>query len=491
MSQGEPFPMKLTEFLGHDTSAEASAAAIDISGITADSRVVKPGYLFAAMPGSKLDGARFITQAAAAGATAVLVGDDVDVPDGLGLAVVRTPDPRLALAQMAARFYRAQPQTIVAITGTSGKTSTAYFVRQIWAGLGLKAASLGTLGLIRPDGSTTASLTTPDPVTLHAMLASLAQDGVEHLAMEASSHGLDQRRLDGVRLTAGAFLNLGHDHLDYHKDAEDYFLAKLRLFNELLPSGAPAIINADVGDAERVIEVCYGRNLKVMTVGAKGKFIRIAAQASDGFGQRLTVWHEGEKRELTVPLIGGYQASNALMAAALCIGAGAPPDGVWARLPHLKGVPGRLEMVGGARGGMVVIDYAHKPDALKAALAALRPFATGKLICVFGCGGDRDRTKRPIMGHIATELADQVIVTDDNPRTEIPANVRAEIMTGARGATEIGDRREAIRAGVAMLGAGDVLLVAGKGHETGQYVGDQVLPFSDHAVVAEELALCS
>jgi UDP-N-acetylmuramoyl-L-alanyl-D-glutamate--2,6-diaminopimelate ligase len=480
--------MKLTEFLGHDATADASAAAVDIVGITADSRAVKPGYLFAAMPGSKLDGARFVAQAIEAGATAVLVGNDVLLPVGPKVAVVRSHDPRLSLAQMAARFYRHQPQTIVAITGTSGKTSTAYFVRQIWAGLGLKAANLGTLGLIRPDGSTTESLTTPDPVTLHAMLAELAQDGVEHLAMEASSHGLDQRRLDGVRLTAGAFLNLGHDHLDYHKDAEEYFQAKLRLFNELLPEGAPAVINADSGEAERVTEVSYSRGLKVMTVGAKGKFLRVTSQASDGFNQRVTLWHEGEKLELSIPLIGGYQASNALIAAALCIGAGAPPDGVFSRLAHLKGVPGRLEMVGGARGGMVVIDYAHKPDALKAALAALRPFATGRLICVFGCGGDRDRAKRPIMGHIATELADTVIVTDDNPRTEIPATVRAEIMTGARGATEIGDRREAIRAGVAMLGQGDVLLVAGKGHETGQYVMGEVLPFSDHAVVAEELA---
>ncbi len=482
--------MKLTEFLGRDARADASAGAVDIVGITADSRAVKPGYLFAAMPGSKLDGARFVAQAIEAGATAVLVGNDVLLPVAPKVAVVRSHDPRLSLAQMAARFYRHQPQTIVAITGTSGKTSTAYFVRQIWAGLGLKAANLGTLGLIRPDGSITESLTTPDPVTLHAMLAELAQDGVEHLAMEASSHGLDQRRLDGVRLTAGAFLNLGHDHLDYHKDAEEYFLAKLRLFNELLPEGAAAVVNADSGEAERVVDVAYRRQLKVMTVGKKGKFIRVVSEASDGFGQRLTVWHEGEKLELSIPLIGGYQASNALIAAALCIGAGAPPDGVFAQLPKLKGVPGRLEMVGGVRDGMVVIDYAHKPDALKAALAALRPFATGKLICVFGCGGDRDRTKRPIMGHIATELADTVIVTDDNPRTEVPATVRAEIMTGARGATEIGDRREAIRAGVALLGKGDVLLVAGKGHETGQYVMGEVLPFSDHAVVVEELARC-
>ena len=480
--------MKLSQILGPETQAPANAAAIDVTGLSADSRGVKPGFLFAAMSGSKRDGAAYVPAAIAAGAVAVLVGMQTGLPEMPGIVVVRADEPRLALARMAARFYRHQPDIVVAVTGTSGKTSTAYFVRQIWAGLGLKAANLGTLGLIKPDGSKVDSLTTPDPVTLHAMLAELAQDGCEHLAMEASSHGLDQRRLHGVRLAAGAFLNLGHDHLDYHKDAEEYLQAKLRLFDELLPEGAAAVVNADVPEAERVIEVAYRRGLKVMSVGAKGKSIRLVSCVSEGFAQAIVVQHEGERRELKVPLIGAYQASNALIAAGLCIGSGSPPDGVFARLEKLTTVPGRLEMVGGVRGGMVVIDYAHKPDALAAALKALRPFATGKLVCVFGCGGDRDKGKRPVMGRIAAELADEVIVTDDNPRTEVAQDIRAAILAGAQGAKEIGDRRAAIFEGVARVGPGDVLLVAGKGHETGQYVGFQVLPFSDHQVVAEALA---
>ncbi len=480
--------MKLSQIFGPEIRTAAGADGIDITGMTADSRTVKPGYLFAAMTGSKADGAKYARAAKDAGAVAILAGEDTVLPPDLGMAIVRSDDPRLALARMAARFYRHQPDTVVAITGTSGKTSTAYFVRQIWAGLGLKAANLGTLGLIRPDGSVTESLTTPDPVTLHAMLAELAQDGCEHLAMEASSHGLDQKRLHGVRLTAGAFLNLGRDHLDYHKDLDEYLQAKLRLFTELLPEGAAAVVNADCAEAETVVDAAYRHGLKVMTVGAKGKSLRLVSCVSDGFDQKLSIQHDGERREIKLPLIGAYQASNALVAAGLCIGSGSPPDGVFARLGMLKGVPGRLEMVGGVRGGTVVIDYAHKPDAIDAALRALRPFATGKLICVFGCGGDRDKGKRPVMGRIATELADQVIVTDDNPRTEVAQDIRAAILAGAPEAVEIGDRRAAIHEGVRRLSAGDVLLVAGKGHETGQYVGMQVLPFSDHTVVAEELA---
>ena len=480
--------MKLSQIFGPETTVSKGADGVDIVGLTADSRSVKPGFLFAALPGSKLDGAQFVAQALAAGAVAILTGDETVVHADRAVAVVRSSDPRLALARMSARFYRQQPGTIVAVTGTSGKTSTAYFVRQIWAGLGLKAANVGTLGLVKPDGTTVDSLTTPDPVTLHAMLAELAQNGCEHLAMEASSHGLDQRRLDGVRLAAGAFLNLGHDHLDYHSDLTDYLQAKLRLFSDLLPEGAAAVINADCPQVEIVTETAYRHGLKVMTVGHKGKAIRLVELRSEGFAQGMVVQHEGERWELTVPLVGGYQATNALIAAALCIGTGCPPDGVFARLETLTGVPGRLEVVGGSRGGMVVIDYAHKPDALAAALKALRPLATGKLIVVFGCGGDRDKAKRPVMGQIAMELADQVIVTDDNPRTEIAQDVRAAIMAAAPGAREIGDRRAAIHEGVARLGPGDVLLVAGKGHETGQYVGFQVLPFSDHQVVAEALA---
>jgi len=480
--------MKLSQILGPETSTPENAGAVDVVGLTADSRAVKAGYLFAALPGSRLDGTAYVPQAVAAGAVAILAANDAPLADGPGLMVVRSAEPRLALARMAARFYRHQPDVVVAVTGTSGKTSTAFFVRQIWAGLGLKAANLGTLGLVKPDGSMVDTLTTPDPVMLHALLAEMAQEGVEHLAMEASSHGLDQRRLDGVRLAAGAFLNLGRDHLDYHKNTEDYLAAKLRLFDDLLPEGAAAVVNADVPECEQVVEVAYRRGLKVMTVGAKGKAIRLVSRASVGFGQKIAVQQEGERRELTIPLIGDYQAHNALMAAGLCIGSGSPPDGVFAKLEKLTGVPGRLEMAGGVRGGMVVIDYAHKPDALAAALKALRPFATGKLVCVFGCGGDRDKGKRPVMGKIAAELADVVIVTDDNPRTETAASIRAEVLAGAVGAREIGDRAEAIGVAVAAMGKGDVVLIAGKGHEPYQIIGETKHHFSDREEAEKAIA---
>ena len=291
-----------------------------------------------------------------------------------------------------------------------------------------------------------------------------------------------------MTLAAGAFNNIGHDHLDYHKDFEDYFNQKKRLFRVLLPEGAGAVVNADAARSEEVVEESYRRGLKVMTVGFKGKGIRIESLERDGFGQRLCVYHDGERHDLHLPLVGGYQAGNALMAAGLCIASGSPPEGVFARLEHLSGVTGRLEIAGRIRGGIVVIDYAHKPDALTACLDALRPFVTGKLICLFGCGGDRDKAKRPMMGGIAVEKADSVIVTDDNPRTEVPVQIRSEILAAAPGAREIGDRREAIFAGVREIQTGDVLLVAGKGHETGQYIGDTVIPFSDHEVVREALA---
>jgi UDP-N-acetylmuramoyl-L-alanyl-D-glutamate--2,6-diaminopimelate ligase len=479
--------MKLRYLLDPGMPIAAGTEDIDIYGITADSRAVKPGFVFVAVPGSKADGARFVPAAVSAGAALIVSSKQALFEAPSTVPVLRVDNPRRTLALMAARYARAQPDIIVAVTGTQGKTSIASFVRQIWAAQGLKAASLGTIGLVRPDGSVVDSLTTPDPVTLHTLLAELTTEGVDHLAMEASSHGLEQCRLDGVRLTAGAFNNIGHDHLDYHQDFEDYFTQKKRLFRELLPKGAGAVINADDPRSAEVVEEAYGRGLKVMTVGRAGKSIKLEKLESVGFEQQVTLRHEGERFEIRLPLIGGYQASNALMAAGLCIAAGSPPEGAFDRLQALKGVTGRLEMAGGVREAMVVIDYAHKPDALAAALQALRPFVTGKLICVFGCGGDRDRGKRPMMGRIASELADLVIVTDDNPRTEQPASIRAEIMAGATGAREIGDRREAILAAAHQLAAGDVLLVAGKGHETGQYVGDHVLPFSDHEVVAEAL----
>ncbi len=378
---------------------------------------------------------------------------------------------------MAARFYAAQPRVIVAVTGTNGKTSVAEFTRQIFATLGHTAASLGTIGLVKPDGSVYGSLTTPDPVSLHAALAGLASEGVTHLAFEASSHGLDQYRLDGVRLAAAAFTNLGRDHLDYHADENAYLAAKMRLFTELLRPGQPAVVNADGARAADVMAAARARGLGLFTTGKAGEHLRLVSLATDGFTQRIVVRHDGRDFPLRFPLPGSYQIENALLAVGLAIGAGAEPAAAINAMAALMGVKGRLEIVGRRAGGLAVVDYAHKPEALAAALDALRPFASGRLICVFGCGGDRDKGKRPIMGRIVVEKADVAIVTDDNPRSEKPEAIRAEILVAAPGAREIGDRAEAIGTGVRMLGAGDVLLVAGKGHETGQIVGNTVLPF--------------
>ena len=381
---------------------------------------------------------------------------------------------------IAAKLSGAQPACAVAVTGTSGKTSVADFTRQIFTQLGRQAASLGTIGVIKPSGAIYGSLTTPDPVTLHATLASLANEGVTHLAFEASSHGLDQHRLDGVKLTAAAFTNLGRDHMDYHPTVEAYLAAKMRLFTELLEPGQTAVINADGAFAAQVSDIAKARGLKVMTVGNAGETLHLKSVERDGFQQRLAIGYGGATYNVPLPLVGGYQVENALVAAGLAIAAGEHPGESILALASLKGVPGRLEIVGEAKGGLTVVDYAHKPEALMAALAACRPFVSGKLICVFGCGGDRDKGKRPIMGGIAVKNADVVIVTDDNPRTEKPDVIRREILAAAPGAREIGDRAEAITAAVAMMSKGDVVLVAGKGHETGQIIGDRVVPFSDH-----------
>jgi UDP-N-acetylmuramoyl-L-alanyl-D-glutamate--2,6-diaminopimelate ligase len=480
--------MKLSRLLGSETTRPPGAAAVEVTGLTPDSRTVRPGDLFAALPGTRTDGAEFIPAALAAGARAVLVDEGVSVPEGITVPVIRAKDPRRALALIAAEYYRQQPETIVAVTGTNGKTSTTSFVRQIWANLGLKAANLGTLGLVKPDGSVVESLTTPEPVTLHRLLAEIAQGGVTHLAMEASSHGLEQRRLDGVKLAAGAYLNIGHDHLDYHKSEDDYFNVKLRLFDTLLSADAAAVINADGERAGEVVDAAYARGVRVMTVGTKGKSLRLESIDRDGFAQRLTVWHEGERHQVRLPLVGSYIASNALVAAGLAIATGTPPEGAFASLEQLKGVTGRLEIVAEAKGGLVVVDYAHKPEALDAALDALRPFVTGKLICVFGCGGDRDRGKRPVMGRISTAKANITIVTDDNPRTEDAASIRKEILAGAPGAIEIGDRAQAIAHAVGLMGRGDVVLIAGKGHETYQIIGETKHHFSDHEEAAKALA---
>ena len=479
--------MKLSAITGLDTAVPQGTGDVDLSGVTADSRAVKPGMLFAALSGSKADGSRFIADAIAKGAAAVLVSTATAVDPSVRVPIVRSADPRRALALIAAQFYPRQPAHIVAITGTNGKTSVADFTRQLMTAVGAQAASVGTIGIVKPDGAVYGSLTTPDPVTLHQTLDALAGEGITHLAMEASSHGLDQCRLDGVRLQAGAFLNLGRDHLDYHPTVEDYLAAKLRLFSHLLQPGQTAVINADGPRAADAIAAATARGLSLMTTGRTGRDIRLIETVRDGFRQRLAVEHQGKRYDLDLGLIGDYQASNALVAAGLAIATGLAPAHVFNALPDLIGVSGRLEVVAHHNGGIAVVDYAHKPEALDAALGALRPFVTGRLICVFGCGGDRDAGKRPIMGRIAVDNADVVIVTDDNPRTEVAAAVRAAILADAPGAEEIADRGDAIARGMAMLAEGDVLLVAGKGHETGQIVGTTVIPFSDHHAIRSAL----
>jgi UDP-N-acetylmuramoyl-L-alanyl-D-glutamate--2,6-diaminopimelate ligase len=450
-----------------------------VANLCADSRRVKSGDVFFALAGAREDGLAFVAQAVENGAS-VIVAERAPpfLPAHVGSVVVA--DARAALAHAAARLYPRQPETIVAVTGTSGKTSVAAFVRQLWAALGLEAASLGTIGIVSRKMNVYGALTTPDPVALHQALDGLARAGVTHLALEASSHGLDQKRLDGVRLGAGAFTNLSRDHLDYHATPEAYLAAKLRLFGQILPPGAPAVIDGDSDAAAPVIEAAKRRGLKVFTIGAKGEAIRLAAASREGFATRLSLEHAGRQWRVLLPLPGDFQVSNALVAAGLCIATGSDAGAVFQALEALEGAPGRLERVGERHGAPVFVDYAHKPDALDKALATLRPFVRDRLVVVFGCGGDRDAGKRPIMGEIAARAADVVIVTDDNPRSENPAAIRAAILAAAPGAIEIGDRGLAIRTAVAMLAGGDALLIAGKGHETGQIVGNATLPFSDH-----------
>ncbi|HXT08077.1 MAG TPA: UDP-N-acetylmuramoyl-L-alanyl-D-glutamate--2,6-diaminopimelate ligase [Roseiarcus sp.] len=463
--------MRLGELL------DGAGPTIEVCGLATDSRKVAPGEVFFALAGARDDGLKHVAQAVARGAAAIVAEQR---PQGLGGAVfVAVADARAALARAASRFYPERPATLVAVTGTSGKTSVAAFVRQIWAGLGYEAASLGTIGVVSRPLTVYGSLTTPDPVTLHRTLARLAAAGVTHLAMEASSHGLDQKRLDGVTPVAAGFTNLSRDHMDYHASEQDYLAAKLRLLCELLPQGGPAVIDADSAIAPRVVAAVRAAGRLAFTVGANGEAIRLESATRQGFSARLALAYAGRSYEAILPLPGDFQVSNALVAAGLCLASGAPADGVFAALDRLQGAPGRLERVGDKGGAPVFVDYAHKPDALEKALGALRPFVAGRLIVVFGCGGDRDPGKRPMMGEIASRAADVVIVTDDNPRSENPAAIRAAILAAAPGAREIGDRRQAIRAGVALLQPGDALVIAGKGHETGQIVGDRVLPFSD------------
>ncbi len=478
--------MKLRDLLGDDAACPAGAGDIAVSGLASDSRLVKPGEVFFALAGAKTDGARFVASAIAAGAVAI-VGEHEIASSGK-VPFVKAANARRALARAAARFFPRQPETIAAVTGTSGKTSVAAFTRQIWARLGHAAASVGTVGLVSPSRTIYGSLTTPDPISLHRTLDEIAREGVTHLAFEASSHGLDQHRLDGVRVSAGAFTNLSRDHMDYHPTVEHYLAAKLRLFSDLVVDGGVAVVAADHEHARAFVDAAMRRRLRLIRVGHAGAEIRLRDAAIDGFGQRLTIEHDGRTRTLRLPLVGEFQIENALVSAGLAIGTGSAADDVFAALEHLEGAKGRLELVGSKGGAPVFIDYAHKPDALEKALAALRPFVRGRLVVVFGAGGDRDPGKRPLMGEIASRLADDVIITDDNPRSEIPAAIRAAIRAAAPRAREIGDRTEAIRAAVGALQSGDVLMIAGKGHETGQIVGDKILPFSDHDAVAAALA---
>jgi UDP-N-acetylmuramoyl-L-alanyl-D-glutamate--2,6-diaminopimelate ligase len=477
--------VKLTELIGQEGEFDARHAAVEVTGIASDSRKVKPGDLFIAVPGNKADGLTFVPQAVAAGAIAVVAER---APESLpeGIAFVRAGNVRRALALAAARLYPRQPKVIAAVTGTSGKTSVAAFTRQIWTALGIEAASIGTIGLVTPKEETYGSLTTPDPIELARTLDRLAEDGITHLAMEASSHGLDQHRLDGVRVTVGGFTNLSRDHMDYHATEQVYLAAKLILFARIVIDDGAAVV-ADGLHAPAVIAAAKARGLRALTVGVRGEGIRLTESSVDGFSQTLRLEHAGKKHRVRLPLVGAFQIENALVAAGMAIATGSEPAAVFHALEGLEGARGRLELIGQRNGAPIFVDYAHKPDALAKALDALRPYAKRKLIVVFGAGGDRDQGKRPLMGEIAAEKADAVIVTDDNPRSENPAAIRAAILAAARGAIEIGDRGEAIRRAVAALQPGDVLLVAGKGHESGQIVGEAVLPFSDHEAVAAAL----
>jgi UDP-N-acetylmuramoyl-L-alanyl-D-glutamate--2,6-diaminopimelate ligase len=459
--------------------------ALDIAGVTADSRQVVPGDLFAALPGSLADGRAFIAEAVERGAVAVLAPHGTEWPPGVPpRPLLLDPEPRRRLAQMAAALAGPQPKTVVAVTGTNGKTSTVEFLRQLWLAGGETAASLGTLGLIAPGFDPGPGLTTPDPVTLAEILSGLARAGITRAAIEASSHGLDQFRLDGLSLAAGAFTNLTRDHLDYHGTVAAYRAAKLRLFEELLPLGAPVVASADM-DADTLAalqEIAARRRLNLRTVGERGSAIQLLQSVPRPDGQILTVEANSGRREVMLPLPGRFQADNALMAAALAGTLGMRDP--LALLPGLTGVPGRLQLATRLPNGAVVyVDYAHTPDALERLLAALRPHTLDRLHVVFGAGGDRDRGKRPLMGAAAARYADVVVVTDDNPRTEDPAAIRAAVRAACPDSIEIGDRAKAIAEALADLGSGDVLVVAGKGHEQGQSIGGVLLPFDDVSVV--------
>ncbi|GAB3126221.1 UDP-N-acetylmuramoyl-L-alanyl-D-glutamate--2,6-diaminopimelate ligase [Novispirillum itersonii] len=461
-------------------------AGTAISALTADSRAVRPGTLFAALPGVKMDGHSYIPAALAAGASALLVKADWD--GEAPVPVIRSAEPRLALAWMAAAFHSAMPAHIAAVTGTNGKTSTAVFFRQIWGQLGQRAASIGTLGLTGPDFETYEGLTTPDPVTLHRYLAEAAGQGCAYTCMEASSHGLDQFRLDAVPVEAAAFTNLTRDHLDYHKTVEAYFAAKAGLFTRVLKAGGIAVLNADIPEFPTLKRLTEEAGRRVWSFGRNGTTLRLTDRSIHTGGQTLSLEVMGVTHTVDLPLVGEFQAMNALTALGLVLATGGAPAAAVDALNHLTGVPGRLEKAGQRRNGAsVYVDYSHTPDSLINVLTAVRPHASGRVIVVFGCGGDRDPGKRPLMGEAAARYADVQILTDDNPRSEDPATIRAAARPGCPDAIEIGDRRAAIFAAVDMLQEGDVLVIAGKGHEDGQIVGTVTLPFDDRLVARDAL----
>lgn len=475
--------MKLTEL----TQLARRLPPLDIKGLTADSRAVKPGYLFAALPGTQVDGRTFIPKAVAAGASAVLAvpGTEAEVP------VIESEEPRLTLALIAMRFFPGQPKTVAGITGTNGKTSVARFTQQIWEAGGAKAGTLGTLGAFAPGYEYALRHTTPDPIEIHQILSTMATMGTTHLAMEVSSHGLAQHRADGVQFTHAAFTNITQDHLDYHPTFEDYFQAKMRLITDLLPKDGTVVINADGAGTDRVRAETERAGRGAITVGRAGQEIVMTGLRPVTDGLVVGVAASGVEREISLPLIGAFQADNALVAAGLAVAGGAAIDDVLDRLGSLSAAPGRMQWAGTKtfpEGGEATayVDFAHTPDAIDTALRAIRPHADGRIVIVFGAGGDRDRRKRPLMAQAAAKGADLIIVTDDNPRTEDAGAIRAEVLRGAEDAEDVGDRRAAIAEGVRHLAPGDVLLVAGKGHERGQTIGTVTYPFDDVAV-AEEL----
>lgn len=474
--------MRLADLTG--LSLPTSVRDIDIAGITADSRAVMPGFLFAALPGSKADGRRFAPDAAARGAVAILAPlGSATLPElaATGLPVIEDADPRHRLALLSATFHGRQPPRVAAVTGTNGKTSVASFATQLLAAAGRRAASLGTLGVSAPGFEDVPPLTTPDPGTLHSVLARLAAEGYDDVVMEASSHGLDQRRLDGVRIAAAGFTNLSRDHLDYHRDMDAYFTAKRRLFDSLLPSGATAVINADTPQAADLAAVAQDRGHRLLRVGMAAEAeIRLMAADRRAEGWSLTLSVLGRETPADLPLVGRFQVDNALIAVGLAIGCGMPADAAVSGLAGLVGAPGRIERCAAMpNGAPLYVDFAHTPDALQTVLQALRPHCRGRLVVVFGAGGDRDPGKRPEMGRVCAEHADVAIVTDDNPRSEDPASIRRQVLAGCPGGRDGGDRHAAIRFGAGLLQPDDVLVIAGKGHERGQTVGDRVLPFDD------------